>query len=198
MKTPRAYAILLFIGASVSARADEGYPAVVHHRGLVFEAGAGVQRAVSMSSTADDVVFMGAGYVVTPEVEIALKVYTGAEDVPQDVTRPVWGRLSLGGGGVEGTFFFNDENVWRPFVAGGFELVTLLGNGGYNGSGPHVACGMQADLSRYFSVRGAVQYARWRFYNDVGSDGGFGNFRPFVANTFGGHVSVLFYPNIVP
>ncbi len=199
MKAVAVYIMLVLLGVETSASSDGGGSPAFRHRGLVFEAGAGTQLTTSMPvSTAGDVVFMGAGYLITPLVEVALKVYSGAQDVRQDAARPVGGRLLLGGGGVEGTFLFSDKDTWRPFVAGGFELVTLLANAGYNGSGPHVACGVQADLSHYFSVRAGIQYARWRFYNPLGEDNSFGSFAPFVDNSIGGNLSVAFYPNILP
>ena len=167
--------------------------------GLVFEAGCGLNSSASSSSArALSTFFMGAGYHVSPRVALWLRVYTGAAEVQHGVTRPVSGRLSLGGGGVEAAYFLNGSGAWRPFVAVGYELVTLLDESGYNGGGPRAAAGVQLNLSRFFAVNLEGQYSRRRFYNLVRFEGDASHFRPFVEHVIGGTMSFSFYPNILP
>ncbi len=193
--------VLLVAFCSVQARSRsnvEGFP-VSSHRGLVFEAGLGPHVSASGPSfQAGYIVFMGAGYNFTSQLALELRVYTGSEMVQRDVTRPVTGLLPLGGGGLRATFFLVDGSEWRPFVAGGFELITLLGQSGYNGGGPHIAGGIQRDLSKYFALAAEVQYSLWRFYNLVRLEDANVPFSPFIDSGISVCLSISFYPNILP
>ncbi len=184
------------------ARAQDGTgdSASYSRRGLEFSVGSRIHYSSPASYRSGGfVVFFAAGYCISPQLSCALKIYSGGEDVPQDRFKPTWGYLDVAGGGIEAKFFLVKESGVRPFVAAGYNLITLLsGPSGYNGSGPQIAGGVQLNLSRHFALSASTEYVHIRMYNLVGQDDPGGIFTPFLDTMLGINVSASFFPDVLP
>lgn len=167
--------------------------------GLVFD----VQAAPHFSSInafADGgySISLGFGLNFSPMFQMSIQVYTGREEFPAGSAKPADGWLPLGGASLEGTFFLTSGPTVRPYGTAGYGLYTIAGGNGYNGGGPHFEAGVEWDLSRYFSIRGCVQYTIIRFHDPTGEAFQALGFEPFTAHFLGAAIRWAFYPNVLP
>ena len=167
--------------------------------GLLFD----IQAAPHFSSLGS---YAGGGYSITlgfglnfsPMFQMVIQIYTGREEIPSGSVKPVDGWLPLGGASLEATLFLASGSAVRPYCAAGYGLYTIAGGNGYNGGGEHIEGGVEWDFSRYFSVRGGVQYTVVRFHDPTGEAYQSAGFEPFTAHFVGAAIRCTFYPRVIP
>jgi hypothetical protein len=167
--------------------------------GLVFDVQAAPHfSSISSFATGGYSISLGFGLNFSPMFQISIQVYTGREEFPAGSVRPVDGWLPLGGASLEGTLFLASGPALRPYGTAGYGLYTIAGENGYNGGGPHFEAGVEWDLSRYFSIRGGVQYTIIWFHDPTGEASQAAGFEPFTAHFLGSAIRCAFYPSVLP
>jgi len=186
------------IGGVPGAEADSA-----RQFGLLFD----VEAAPNLSSlqsyqSGGYTVSLGFGVRISRRFLATVNVYSGSQSMGEALTRPVSGRLSVGGGALELTYVLSRGATVCPYAACGFGLFTYLGGQygfrGYSGNGPHFEIGGQWDFSQYFSLRAGIRYTRLYFYNPVSDGSDTGVFKPFTENLLGGAIRFSFYPSVLP
>jgi hypothetical protein len=167
--------------------------------GLMFDIQA-APHYTSLSSFADGgySISLGFGVNFPPLFQTSIQIYTGRESLPAGSARPVDGWLPLGGASLEATFFLNSSSALRPYGTAGYGLYTINGGRGYNGGGLHLEAGVEWDFSRYFSLRGGVQYGVIRFHDPTGEASQAVGFEPFTLRLAGAAIRCSFYPSVLP
>ncbi|HUI11019.1 MAG TPA: hypothetical protein VL221_11875 [Bacteroidota bacterium] len=141
---------------------------------------------------------LGFGVNVSPALQLGVNIYTGREAIPGGFASPATGWLPLGGASLQVTLFPVTAGEFRPYVALGYGLYSLAAEDGYNGGGGDIEGGMQWDFSKYFSLRGGLQYSIIRYHDPTGEAYQAVGFQPFTLRTIGAALRWSFYPTVLP
>ena len=174
-------------------------PDSIRHFGLVFDIQAAPHFS-SLSSYASGgyTISLGFGLNFSPLFQMAVRVYTGREDIPPGSVKPADGWLPVGGASLEATAFLTSCSTVRPFGTLGYGLYTINGPDGYNGGGLHLEAGVEWDFSRYFSIRAGALYTIIRYHDPTGEAYQAVGFEPFTERLLGGTIRAAFYPAVLP
>ncbi len=195
-------AVALSIGESAIAGESLPLDPTRHGGPLFFSVGGGPHRSTAGSNaTTGALVYVGLGYRITDQFSLAIRFYTGSESVDADAGRPVSGTLAMGGAGLDATILLPPGGMIRPFVAFGYDLMNILvkpvgPRPGYTGGGVHVALGLCADLSQFFSLAIRGSYSVILYHDAVLFAASGGEFLPFVDRRFGVSLDVSFFPRL--
>jgi hypothetical protein len=186
------------IHSNASDEADTSF-----QRGLVLNAQYSPFYSSAQSFKSGEYAFsLGAGYCIGYHFSIGLNIYTGGQTIPAEEFKPISGRLSLGGGGIEVTFIPVAAGDVRPYVTIGYGLFTLLSTdglrAGYNGGGLQAGAGAQFEFSRYFSSQAGLRFGCIRYHSRVPGLVGDFAFVPYNETELGVILRVNFYPRVFP
>ncbi len=171
------------------------------YRGMVLSAG---WRSYNSSLAGQDapagsIVTLGVGYNLPFHFIATLRAHAGRETIPGGEGRTVYGRLSLGGAGLDISYELPVSFPVTPYITAGFDAYTILqGGGGYMANGPRVAVGGRYHFARHFSLELGVTVNSIRFYGPYGDIVWTGPFPGFRATCFGAGVTLNFYPDFLP
>lgn len=160
--------------------------------GLLFQSG--VLPAASAPGNVL-LVWLGTGYGFGDRVSLEILFYTGHMHMGPAPRRPVDGTLLLGGSSLELRSILLTSGPAELFAGVGGGLFTALRTGvGYNGSGLHLACGLNFRPLSAVEISPVVQCGWWWWHNGVGD--AIEPFDPFGQFWIGGGLSVTFRPRI--
>ena len=161
--------------------------------GLSCEASAGPRFA--LDSKAHSMVYTGRiSYAFTRQISIGLRFITGTEEfLDASASENGTKQAELGGGGIEASYFFLARSPVRPYVAAGYDLSTIVGDGMpvYNGRGVHGEAGASWAFASNFSLGLGVTYTR-TWYRVRGADVP----APFTDERVGVELNIAFFPGV--
>ncbi len=202
--TVKLVVVAVMLSFSCTARggeADSTGPGMSGNAGLFIDAGTTFHAGSSAGGNRGGYAAMlGVGYCVSERLSFAAEVFTGDEDLSRADGRPLWGRMALGGAGIQSRFLVTGGGRVRPDLTLGFMLFTVMDDhgDGYNGIGPYAGGGIDWCVSRYISMGIDAMYGLLRIANPVGNADPKGVLRPFQDHIMGGTLHVSFYPGVRP
>jgi len=153
--------------AAMSSAAAQQHETPAHDRnGLNLSAGVSLPLGTATAGIEQGyLTSMSLGFGFLSRFDVELEMYYGELPLAVREGRPLAGVRLLGGGGIEVRYYLSWTSAWSPYLAAGFDLVSVSDpyNSGYAGFMMHAAAGIEYAVSPLFAAALEAGYRQLNF-----------------------------------